>query len=225
MNIRKYSKTGSFHAGAGVENQDYLYSLEGRDYLAVMLADGATACKQGRRGALLACEAAGQIIQKEGKTFFHYPGEKIAYLMTEQILYWVERYKREEEDIHDYGSTFILAFMEKKTGRTVLINLGDGAIFSVKDQKSICVMKPERYRGHPGLTTTNGVYRLMRVAVRNVALGESVLLCSDGFLDLLNRGSGLEVPDLSGLELLENKMMGMENKDDCSYIGFVRERK
>lgn len=222
MNIRKYSKTGSFHADAGRENQDYLLSLESREYLAVMLADGATACEWGLTGARLACEAAGQIIQREGKSFFHYPEDKMAYLLTEQILYWLECHKGGEEDIHEYGSTFMLTFMEKKTGRTVFVNLGDGAVFSVTDRGVSCVIKPERYRGNPVLTTTEGAHRMMKVVVREVALGESVLLCSDGFLELLNR---LEVPDLSGLEKLENELRRMENKDDCSYIGFVRERK
>lgn len=43
MVVKQFSKTGSYHEQLGKENQDYLCKIEGKDYLAIMLADGATA--------------------------------------------------------------------------------------------------------------------------------------------------------------------------------------
>ena len=216
---------GTYHAAAEGENQDYLYSMENKDYLAIMLADGATACEQGTKGAQLACEAARQIIEREGDVFFHYPKEKIAYLMTEQILYWLECNKDSGEDIHEYGSTFMLAFMEKKNGRTVFVNLGDGAAISVKGEGISCLMRPKRLYGNPCLTTTEGACRLTKVEVMNVSLGENIILCSDGFLDQMSGVSGAELLRNFDLETLNDELQRSENRDDCSYIAYTRERK
>ena len=87
MVINKFSKTGTYHRDLGRDNQDYLYSVDGKDFLAIMLADGATACEKGLEGARLSCESMAKVIKQEGSVFFNYPKEKIAYLLTEQILY------------------------------------------------------------------------------------------------------------------------------------------
>ena len=156
MVISKFSKTGVYHRDTKRENQDYLCSVEGKDFLAIMLADGATACEKGLEGARLSCGAMAEVIKQEGSVFFNYPKEKIAYLLTEQILYCLECNKSDACDISEYGSTFALVFMEKKTGRTVLVNLGDGAIISVTENGFSYLLKPKRYRGNPCLTTTKG---------------------------------------------------------------------
>lgn len=44
MNINKFSKTGAFHRAL---NQDYLFNIEGKDYITIMFANGATACEMG----------------------------------------------------------------------------------------------------------------------------------------------------------------------------------
>lgn len=80
------------------------------------------ACRRGDRmperyeGAKLACEAVSRVIETEGNTFFKYPEKKAAYLLTEQILYWIEQHKG-KEDLTEYGSTFLLVLMEKKDRR------------------------------------------------------------------------------------------------------------
>ena len=51
MVINKFSKTGTYHRELRRENQDYLYSVDGKDFLAIMLADGATSCEKGLEGA------------------------------------------------------------------------------------------------------------------------------------------------------------------------------
>lgn len=225
MVINKFSKTGTYHRDINRENQDYVYSIEGKDFLAIMLADGATACEKGLEGARLSCEAMARVIKQEGSVFFNYAKEKMAYLLTEQILYCLECNKPEACDIREYGSTFALVFMEKKTGRTVLVNLGDGAIISVTENGFSYLLKPKWYRGNPCLTTTKGARKAIDIAVCNLALGDSILMCSDGFLDQMTKEDIASLLNSYDIEGLNRKLSLIENEDDCSYISFTRERK
>ena len=225
MIISKFSKTGTYHRETNRENQDYLYSMEGKDFLAIMLADGATACERGLEGARLSCRAMEAVIKQEGKKFFYYSKEKMAYLLTEQILYYLECYKEKLDDIREYGSTFAMAFMEKKTGRTVLISLGDGAVGTVTENGFSYLLRPRRYRGNPCLTTTKGAAQAVQIALYNLALGDSILVCSDGFLEQMRRSEIVSLLDLYDVKRLNCQLSLAENKDDCSYIAFKRERK
>ena len=225
MVINKFSKKGSCHEDIHRENQDYVYSMEGKDFLAIMLADGATACEKGLEGARLSCEAMADVIKQEGSAFFSYSKEKIAYLMTEQILFYLECNKEEACDLKEYGSTFALAYMEKKTGRTVLVNLGDGAVFSGTENGFSYILKPKRYRGNPCLTTTLGAGKAIEIAVCNLALGDRILMCSDGFLDQMMKEDIASLLHSYDIEGLNCKLSLIENEDDCSYISFTRSRK
>ena len=225
MVINKFSKTGTYHRGTNRENQDYVYSIEGEDFFSIMLADGATACEKGLEGARLSCESMSKVIKQEGSEFFNYPKEKLAYLLTEHILYYLECNKTEGCDIREYGSTFAMVFMEKKTGRTVLVNLGDGAIISVTESGFSYLLKPKRYRGNPCLTTTKGARKAIDRAVCNLALGDSILMCSDGFLDQMTKEDIASLLNSYDIEGLKRNLSLIENEDDCSYISFTRERK
>jgi len=226
VNINKFSKTGAFHRALNQDNQDYLFNIEGKDYITIMLADGATACEMGLEGAKLSCQAMAQVIESEGTVFFNYPKDKIAYLLTEQILYCIECNKRDTYDLRDYGSTLALIFMEKKTGRTVLVNLGDGAILSIDDEKKYSyLMRPKRYRGNPCLTTTKGAQKAIEIDVINVPLGNSLFLCSDGFLDMLKNNDVVNLLNNYDIDRLNRILLSEENSDDCSYISFTRRRK
>lgn len=225
MVINKFSKIGTYHEKFKRENQDYLYSVDGENFLAIMLADGATVCEKGLEGARLSCEAMASVIKQEGRVFFNYPREKMAYLLTEQILYCLECNKSDACDIREYGSTFALVFMEKKTGRTVLVNLGDGAIISVTENGFAYLLKPKCYRGNPCLTTTKGAGKAIDIVVCNLALGDSILIGSDGFLDQIKKEGIISFLNSYDIDGLNQKLSLIENEDDCSYISFTRERK
>lgn len=226
MVIHKFSKTGSYHRELGQDNQDYLYSIEGKDYIAIMIADGATACAMGLEGAKLSCHAIADVIEYEGSVFFNYPKEKIAYLLTEQILYYIECNKRDTCDLKEYGSTFALVFLEKKSGRTVLVNLGDGAVLSVDEENEYSyLMRPKRYRGNPCLTTTKGAQKAMDIDVVNIPLGNTLFLCTDGFLEMLKNDAVVDRLKNSDYDALNGILFLKDNNDDCSYISFTRKRK
>lgn len=225
MVINQFSKTGTYNRDINRENQDYVYGIEGKDFFAIMLADGATACEKGLEGARISCETIAKVIKHEGSVFFNYPKEKIAYLLTEQLLYGLECNVPKNCDIKEYGSTFALVFMEKKTGRTVLVNLGDGAIISITEKGFSYLLRPKRYRGNPCLTTTKGAEKAIDIKVCDFSLGDSVLICSDGFLEQMPKEDIASLLNSYDIEGLNCKLSLIENKDDCSYITFTRERK
>ena len=226
MIINKFTKIGAFHRALNQDNQDYVFSLEGKDYITIMLADGAASCEMGLEGAKLTCQSIAQVVEREGTIFFNYSKDKMAYLLTEQILYCIESNKRDTCDLKDYGSTFALIFMEKKTGRTVLVNLGDGAILSIDDEKKYSyLMRPKRYGGNPCLTTTKGAQKAIEIDVINVPLGNTLFLCSDGFLDMLKNNDVVNLLNNYDVDGLNRILLSEENSDDCSYISFTRRRK
>ena len=223
MVIKSFSKTGRYHEELKEVNQDYLHSTEEKNYLTVMVADGATACKKGLEGAKLSCEAISDIIKREGIGFFDYSKAKAAYLLTEHILYFIEKGKNKEFDLSEYGSTVAFAVMEKKTGRTALINLGDGAILSVTDRGYDFLMWPKRYYGNPCLTTTEGADRAVRISQANLNCGDRIVVCSDGFLAQLGKERVLGPLKRNDIEALNDALQRECTMDDCSYITFTRE--
>lgn len=225
MNINIFTRKGIYHKDIQKENQDYVYAIDEKDFLAIMLADGATACEMGLEGAKLSCHAMMEIIKHERDVFFNYTKQKMAYLLSQHILYCIECNKSVEHNISEYGSTFAMVFMEKRTGKAVSINLGDSAVIIVTEKSWFYLLEPKRYQGNPCLTTTEGAEKSMGITVFNLSLGDSIFIGSDGFLEQLRNEETLSclcLYDIAGL----NKILSLaENEDDCSYISFTRERK
>lgn len=225
MTIHTYSRIGSYHEQLGGENQDYTGSVEDSDHLAIVLADGATGCSHGLEGARLACEAAGEIITREGSSFFRYPPPKLAYLLTEHILYVLEQRKHPGTELCEYGSTLALAFLEKKSGRTVAVNLGDGGIYVFRKEGAELLLRPKRIHRDPCLTTTRGAAKAVEIAECRLGLGDRILIGSDGFLEQLRFEETAARMNAYDLDALDRELDRSENTDDCSYIAFRRERK
>lgn len=225
MQIHSFSQCGAYHLSRGQENQDQLYSWETAAEAALVLADGASGCRKSREGARLACEAAGQILAWEGADFFRSPPRRLAYLLTEQILYQIEQNKAPEEPLQDYGSTLALAFLEKATGHAVLVNLGDGGILRLGTEKTVSLLPPGAYGGRPCLTTTIGAARAVEVQETRIGLGEGILLCSDGFLRVLHRKNVSEAWRTRNWEQLDRALRRSTPADDCSYITLIRDRR
>lgn len=224
MKINKFNKVGVYHSSVKEENQDYMCSIDEREFLVIMLADGATMCKKGLDGARLACEAMCQVLKQEGKSFFNYPKEKISYLLTEHILYTIEKNKEAEYALNEYGSTFSMVYMEKNTGRTVLINLGDGAIIINNKNGLNISLEPRKYYGNPCLTTTQGAHYAIEIDEQYLSLGDQIMLCSDGFLEQMAENELTALLEHYDLKQLNKRLAAVENMDDCSYICFKRER-
>ena len=49
-------------------------------------------------------------------------------------------------------------------------------------------------------------------------------MCSDGFLDQLQKGSVASLLNSYDTDGLDHQLSLLENEDDCSYISFTRRR-
>lgn len=228
MRTRQYLKTGRFHQMNGQECQDRTFVREKDGFLFAAVADGATACSRSGTGAEIACRGAADFFDREREQVFDYPAEKLCYLLTEHILYFLETETGGRgEALHDYASTILAAWIETETGRTLLVNLGDGCILRSDGKDCDMLLSPKRYHGNPCLTTTEGAYRAMELRQTVLSMREMLLLCTDGFLHFLRaepeRLSVLAQPCGSReLASLEQKLEASAEMDDSSYLAIWR---
>ncbi|MCD8215920.1 MAG: protein phosphatase 2C domain-containing protein [Clostridiales bacterium] len=228
MNINKYTKAGEYHKLRGEENQDRLFFSKTPYYVLAAAADGATECKNSGEGAETACLALRNFIEREGEKIYGFSDEKTAYLLIEHILYFLEsKSGLSGKEIQEYGSTLAAAYINKKTGETIFINLGDGCVFSICGGSLKTELKPKRFKGGPCLTTTEGAYRAVEIKRVRLKFGDSVMLCTDGFLNIIGtdnrrRGEISKLIKAENFEKLNSLLDKACEKDDFSYIAVKR---
>lgn len=223
MEISKYCKTGEFHKENGGVCQDKVGYYETKDYAIAVLADGVTACEKSDEGADIICRAFTSFVLSEQENIFIYSKEKLAYLLIEYLLYYLETETGKKGDaVQKYASTLVGAVVDKKNREAVIINLGDGAVFTFSSSEIIEQLRPKKIEGNPCLVTTKGSYKAVEIKRLEVRFGEGLFLCTDGFVDILER----ESDDIDAKELiiyhnfsgLQMKLQHLNIMDDCSYI-------
>lgn len=229
MEAYHYQITGGYHREKGEECQDAVLFRESGRYAVAVAADGVSACENGGIGAALACRAAADFARMEGAGLFEYEPEKLAYLLVEHVLYFLEQAGAGAGGrVSDYASTLAAAFLDTRTGKTVLFNLGDGAIFSLAGSEYRLQAAPRQYRGNPCVTTTKNAYRAAQVKHMELMLGGSLLLCTDGFLHAagsLPRDAVSKAVRERSYEALNALLDGTGERDDCSYLAVTRTRR
>lgn len=223
-NISQYTKAGEFHRKNRQECQDVVYYRENEDCQMIALADGASYCENGKRGAVIACEAAVDFYMEAGEDLEDFPEEKAAALVMEQIRYrLLEEAAREDNDLDSYASTLAFVFYNKKKGRLTAFNLGDGAIFWTDDQECHSMLMSSGRTKYQNTLSKKGATAYEAVLERkNVKGMESVWICSDGILN--------EMKEWKIEKVLKKDMVGMDyedagrrlnertSEDDMSYI-------
>ncbi len=227
MRAYKNIKTGKYHLSNDEECQDAVLFWEDGDFAAAVIADGVSACECGKEGAATACAAAVDFIKREKARVFSYSHDKIAYLITEHILYYLENQKEKDKDVGEYSCVVAIAYTELRTGKTILINLGDCDVLSFCKDKMEYVLKGRRYFGKPVQIITKKANCYVEVKEIKLFFGDVLLLCTDGFSDIIQRdgnkakeiGEYICRKDFDGLNgfLCEIRTM-----DDCSYIAVER---
>lgn len=231
MKTHHYCKTGAYHLQEGQTCQDQLTVTVVGPYTVAALADGVSACRCGETGAQLACAAVVDFIDMEREHVFSYDPRKLAYLVMEHILYFLENESaRTGNAVADYASTIMFSCVENNTGNAVLFGLGDGAVFQTSGTRILREISPKRYGGHPCLTTTEGAYQAAEIRRIQIPLGDSVLLCTDGFLHAMETdpacSEAFQHMMLEGTcAELETILEGADEPDDISYIQTTRTRR
>ncbi len=189
MNIRcrQICGKGALHERMQCGIQDQIRTFENERYAAVIVADGVSEAKNGAQGAELACCAVEDYIGHEGENVFAFSKQKLAYLMTEHILYQIEKAaEREQCELTDYASTIMFVCADKLTGFAVCFNLGDGRVL-MADNRGESLTELRSYRSEAGCcqTTTQEAYRFVKAGRLELRAGESLMLCTDGFAEAL----------------------------------------
>lgn len=231
MQYHYYQKTGAYHRATGTSCQDAFLNTEDKTYSLIACADGVSACKYGKNGAEKALEALWDFIQTEGENIFLYPRQKLTYLLLEHVLYYLElSASREKAQIKEFSSTLVFACMEKKTGRTVVGNLGDGCVIGFVSNTVKTLSAPTGYANKPFVTTSKCANKAMTVQYYDLSIGDCILLGSDGFAhaSLAMERSGIRMAE--GLEKFEfgkidSYLEEHPEADDCTYVALKRSRK
>lgn len=225
-----YQKTGAYHIATGAACQDAFLNTENEIYYLIALADGVSACKYGKTGAEKAVDALWDFIQAEGDNIFLYSQQKLTYLLIEHIMYYLElTAARENTHIKEYSSTLVFACIEKKTGRTIVGNLGDGSIFGFMQNALTQLSALARYTGTPFVTTSKYASKAMTVQYHDLSLGDCILLGSDGFSHGVRGIRGGEIHISEALKKFDFRELDgflevYPESDDCTYAAVRRTR-
>lgn len=231
MRTDQYIKTGAYHAARLEECQDKIFFTHNSRFAAAAAADGATACRYSGKGAEIACRAVGDFLERESKNIFDFSDEKLSYLLVEHILYFLETETgKTGRELQKYASTMAAAYVEQKTGRTIAINLGDGAAFFTRGNEFQLCLPPRKFQENPCLTTTEDAYKAVEIKRLNLDFGDTLLLCTDEFLRVLEtdlRQGGAMRDRIAAREFNQVGQIldAAAGKDDCSYIALTRTRK
>jgi len=230
MKINEYTKTGLYHLQRGEECQDRTLFSDDKNYSLAVISDGVTSCRNAFQGAETTCMAVKDFFLREGGRTFKYSPEKLSYLLTEHILFWLEKQAvKEETDVKEYASTVAAFFVDNKTGETLALSLGDSACCKIRDAQTKAVILPRRAHGQPCLVTTEGAYKAMTVRSMETRFEDALLLCTDGFIEALNQDGGKNegidyLLRQGNYEDMNSRLDRLEIRDDCSYIVLSRTR-
>lgn len=231
MEYHYYQKTGAYHTATGTSCQDAFLNIEDSTYSLIALADGVSACKYGKVGSEKTIEALWDFIRMEGDNVFLYSPQKLTYLLLEHVLYYLELASLPETaDIKEFSSTLAFACIEKKTGRAVVGNLGDGSIIGFVQNTIKLLSVPTRHANKPFVTTSKYANKAMIVQYYDLSLGDCILLGSDGFAhaSLAIERSGISITEvLEKFEFseLDRYLEEYPEADDCTYVAVKQSRK
>ncbi len=171
------------HTRRGQENQDRILFSETGRCLFAGLADGVSACACGGQGAQIACEAAAKLLFEETRYFFNSAEEKIAQLTLDYIRTRLEAAAAAAgRPAAQYASTLSFACVEKRAGALLLFQLGDSAVFLLRNGVLTPAFPAGRTEERGGVytTCTAQAHRFANVRLLPAAAAGRVLLCSDG---------------------------------------------
>lgn len=226
-----FQKTGTWHMDNQLPCQDVVLTVENELFSLIVLADGVSGCGHGELGAEKAVQALWDYIQTEGEEIFGYCAQKLRYLLLEHVLYYLELEALAEKTIiAELSSTLAFVCVKKKTGRAIIGSLGDSCVIRLAGDTFYPAPAPARRAGQPFVTTSPFAYKAMAIQYESLAVGDCVLLGSDGFAhaSLAARHGGIQIREaLEKFEFseLDHFLEEYPEMDDCSYVVIRHSRK
>ena len=220
MNKWIYSKTGQVHQERHEKCQDAVLFQENEWVYAAAVSDGASGCRYGREGAKTACKAAISYLTEEDVIGDHFSNEKLAWLFNEYLLYRLEQTAlKQGNPVDEYASTVAAVCLNRPERKAAAISLGDSAVLRIRNQNVETFLGARRTGGQPCLLTDAKAHDEMQVRYFDLCAEDTIVLCTDGFLDAYTENSRLR----SAMKNLDFQKMNAildtcSNADDVSYI-------
>lgn len=220
--IMKLSQRGEYHARNDQPNQDIVRKRENGLYAVAAVADGVSSCPFAREGAELACRIAIDFFMSDAEYLFDFSPEKIAYLFIELIKVHLSKAAlAAEASLSDFSSTLLLCGVDKKNGRLLAINLGDGAVVIERGERSGIVLMPRRFNKSCCSTTTENAYLSAQTILTDTEDVSRICIFTDGALDRLCGADTDALCDILGhlpddTELLRARLKSSPGADDSS---------
>ncbi len=214
--IISYTRTGAAHRLSGVENQDACLSVKTDRFLFAAVADGVSACKNSKEGAVAACSLAADICETETDYLFSLSEKKLAGVLLGYIRDSLARLAAEKgEEAASYASTLSFLCTDRETDRALLFSLGDGMVRCLgRDGGAVLPVCPPPSQGGPCCATmTAHAEEQTRVAFLPAGTLSDVFLCSDGVWKTLGADSW-ELPP----EELCRRLEEADPADDCTFM-------
>ena len=222
-NVPVYQKTGSYHLLNGLQSQDVVWQAESNTAKICAIADGVSACENGKRGAEIACESASRVMLDETEYMFSASEGKVANLLSSYI-----RQKLTEEAaiynncLESYASTLSFVCYNKLSGEVMTFVLGDSLIYLVEQgSMTLCGEPRVSYDGMTYTTTTKNVADVVDIKISQKS-DVKFLLATDGAWKTFYSGDSGSLSFEMLQAVKENDIAGyLENQrcaDDCSVI-------
>mgnify|MGYP001676623534 FL=1 len=179
--IKELSRIGTYHALANGENQDSLCHGKSKNLYVISLADGASTCKEAKRGASIASQAITNLFLKKGNHFLEFDDKQIAEFTLSHILWELnQEASNSSQSIIDYSSTVASVLVDKRKRRMLCFNLGDSIILASGNGRCKVLCMPSDSSSGCCVTTTKWADKGASVRLCDIGSMESVVICSDG---------------------------------------------
>lgn len=220
------TKTGNYHKKKSKECEDIVKYCETEKFIITAIADGATMCKFGKLGAFYATEAAIDFVKIEENSIFSYSERELCYLLTEHIIYTIEKNEGTDRKKSEYGSTLTMAVMRKNDGKVVIVKIGNGKCVINKKNRAYDPFDTRNVHKLAYLTTTDMAYRAASVSYEQFEYGEYAVICTDGMLSLLqkkytNKTMTRILKNITPLQLT-NYLEDSDEEDDAGFLILTR---
>lgn len=177
-----YQKTGEYHLKNGLDNQDAVYEAESKTAKIVVIADGVSACCNGKQGAEISCRAVGDIMLNETEYMFSASKEKIAGLLSSYVYKQLSIIaKKDNQPVSSYASTLSFVCCNKINGKVMTFVLGDSLIYRISDGNILLACKPNLSdNSEIYTTTTRNVAEAIEINISASPESGQYLLATDG---------------------------------------------
>lgn len=217
-----YQKTGKYHLENGLDNQDVVYEAESRTAKIIAIADGVSACCNGKQGAEIACKTICDIMLDETEYIFSSSKEKAAGLLSAYVYKKLNAVANESnQSVSSYSSTLSFVCYNKINSKTMTFLLGDSLIYMISDGNMSLACKPKLLDDSKTYsTTTENVAEVIELNVFIPQNNVRYLLATDGAWKTFYSGGFLS--DKLEQATKEGKIIDylekQQCKDDCSIV-------